>query len=86
MKDDLLYLNHIQECIRRIEEYAAEGDKAFRHSHMVQDAILRNLQTLAESTKLVSADLKKVNPDIDWRAITGLRNILVHDYLGVDWT
>jgi uncharacterized protein with HEPN domain len=84
MKDDLLYLNHIRECIRRIEEYAAEGEETFRDSRKLQDAILRNLQTLAESTKRLSADLKKTNPYVDWQAIKGLRNILVHDYLGVD--
>jgi uncharacterized protein with HEPN domain len=84
MKDDLLYLDHIRECIRRIEEYATEGEQTFRDSCKLQDAILRNLQTLAESTKRLSADLKKADSEVDWQAIKGLRNILIHDYLGVD--
>ena len=49
---------------------------------MVQDAILRRLQTLAESTQRLSEDLQEKMPTIDWRSISGFRNILVHDYLG----
>jgi uncharacterized protein with HEPN domain len=84
MKDDRLYLAHIRDCINQIGDYTREGEKAFRSSRLIQDAVLRNLQTLAESTKRLSAALKKANPDIAWRDIKGLRNILVHDYLGVD--
>lgn len=39
---------------------------------------------LAESTKRLSADVKELQPDIEWDAIAGFRNILVHDYLSVD--
>jgi len=44
---------------------------------------LRNLQTLAESSQRLSEQLKASRPEIDWRGIAGLRNILVHDYLGI---
>ena len=53
-------------------------------SSLVQDAVLRNLQTLAESTQRLSDALKAQHDEIDWRRIAGFRNILVHDYLGVD--
>ena len=49
---------------------------------MVQDATIRRLQTLAESTQRLSDELKAEATEIDWRGISGLRNILVHDYLG----
>lgn len=51
---------------------------------MVQDAVIRNLQILSESTQKVSESLKQQHPEINWRAIAGFRNILVHDYLGLD--
>ncbi len=51
MKDDKLYLIHISECIERIETYVSEGGKeAFMDSTLIQDAVLRNFQTMAEST------------------------------------
>jgi uncharacterized protein with HEPN domain len=84
MKDDTVYLRHIQECIRRIEENVAEGRDQFLASHTLQDAVLRNLQTMAESTQRLSNDLKVTRPQIEWRRIAEFRNVLVHDYLGVD--
>jgi len=84
MKDDRLYLIHIGECISRIEEYVRGGEGSFTTSSLVQDAVLRNLQTLAESTQRLSDALKTEHAEIDWRRIAGFRNILVHDYLGVD--
>jgi uncharacterized protein with HEPN domain len=83
LKDDHLYLLHIRESLERIEEYVAEGREAFLSDRKTQDAVLRNLQTMAESTQRLSEALKATRPDIDWRGISGLRNILVHDYLGV---
>jgi uncharacterized protein with HEPN domain len=83
VKDDRLYLLHIKESLERIEEYVAEGKDAFFNDRKTQDAVLRNLQTLAESSQRLSEPLKASRPDIDWRGIAGLRNILVHDYLGV---
>jgi uncharacterized protein with HEPN domain len=84
VKDDRLYLIHIRESIGRIEEYTAEGREAFFADTRTQDAVLRNLQTLAESTQRLSAALKAAYPEVDWRGISGLRNILVHDYLGIN--
>jgi uncharacterized protein with HEPN domain len=83
LKDDRLYLLHISESLERIEEYVAEGKEAFFADRKTQDAVLRNLQTLAESTQRLSEPLKASRPEIDWRGIAGLRNILVHDYLGI---
>lgn len=84
MKDDIVYLRHIMECIRRIEENIAEGRERFLESHTLQDAVLRNLQTMAESTQRLSDDLKATKSEIEWYRISAFRNVLVHDYLGVD--
>lgn len=49
-----------------------------------KDAVIRNLQVMCESVSRVSEDVRSIDPGIEWRGIAGLRNILVHDYLGVD--
>lgn len=79
MKDDRLYLVHILECIDRIERYTAEGKEAFMADEKTQDAVLRNLQVLSESIQRLSAGLKAAHPEVDWRGISGFRNVLVHD-------
>ena len=84
MKDDRLYLTHIKECISWIEQYTKEGKEKFLEDKKTQDAVLRNLQTLAESTQHISSSLKSKYLSIDWDNISAFRNILVHDYLGVD--
>ena len=85
MKDDRLYLIHISECIERIESYVAGKVKQeFVDSTLLQDAVIRNLQTMAESTQRLSEETKKRVDEIDWFKISGFRNVLVHDYLGID--
>jgi uncharacterized protein with HEPN domain len=68
----------------RIERYVDNDRARFMQSEIVQDAVVRNLQTLAESSQRLSEVAKGSQPGIDWRAIAGFRNILVHDYLGLD--
>jgi uncharacterized protein with HEPN domain len=84
MKDDRLYLIHISECIARVESYVSGGRDEFLDSPLIQDAVIRNLQTFAESTQRLSEELKSRHSEIDWRRISGFRNVVVHDYLGVD--
>jgi len=84
LKDDRFYLRYILECIRRIEEDTASGIEPFRGSRTAQDAVVRNLQVLAESTQRLSDDLKARWPQVEWARIAAFRNVLVHDYLGLD--
>ncbi len=85
MKDDKLYLIHLSESITKIELYLEDFDyTAFMQSTLVQDAVLRNLQILAESTQRLSDHFKNHHSEIEWYKIAGLRNILVHDYLGIE--
>ena len=84
MKDDAVDVRHIHECIRRIEEDTTGGRESFMASHTFQDAVLRNLQTLAESTQRLSDAAKLSHPDVDWRRVAAFRHVLVHIYLGID--
>lgn len=84
MRDIRLYVVHILECITRIEQYTVEGKEVFIKDSKTQDAVLRNLQTLAEATQRIPPATKTNHPEIDWEKIAGFRNVLVHDYLGVN--
>ncbi len=84
MSEDLLYLAHIQECIDRIQAFAKDGKESFFGDLRTQGAILRNLQVLAESATRLSEDLRNAHSDVDWKGVRGFRNVLVHDYLGID--
>jgi len=83
-KDDTVYLRHILERIRRVTDDIADGRERFMESHTLQDAVLRNLQVMAESAQRLSETTKAARPDVEWRKIAAFRNILVHDYLGID--
>ena len=87
---DLALLKHIRGRIARIENYTNGKRSKFYDSHLVQDAVIRNLRTIAESTQRLSDSLKAAEPEVPWRAIAGFRNVLVHDYFEIDlevvWT
>jgi uncharacterized protein with HEPN domain len=84
MKDDAVYLRHIAECIRRIEKNVGGGRDEFLTSDTVQDATLRNLQTMSEATQHLSEAAKLTQPEVEWSKIAAFRNVLVHNYLGID--
>jgi len=81
---DKIYLAHMLECVDRITEYVANDETGFRASRLIQDAVVRNLQTLAESSQRLTDEIKSTEPGTPWRAISGFRNILVHGYLAID--
>jgi uncharacterized protein with HEPN domain len=80
---DRSYALHVLECIEHIRQFTREGQAFFETDLKSQVAVERKLQILAESLKRLSPEVKQSHPNIDWRSITGLRNILVHDYLGI---
>jgi len=84
VRDDIFYLMHMDDCISRIEEFTAQGKGPFITSMLIQDAVLRNLQILAQSSQRLSEGFKEAHSDIEWREMVAFRNILVHGYLGVD--
>jgi len=79
---DNILIEHMLECIANIQEYTTDGHDAFRESKLIQDAVVRNLQILAESSQRLSDDAKHREPLVPWKNMSGMRNILVHDYLG----
>jgi len=84
VKSDAARLQHVKQAIIRKEEYTATGREAFLGNHLAQDATIRQLEIIGEAVKALSAPLKDAHPEIPWRRIAGLRDVLIHDYFGVD--
>lgn len=84
MKRDALYLRHILDAIARIETYTEVGREVFLATPHWQDATIRQLEIIGEATKNLSEELRATYPTTPWRRIAGLRDVLIHNYLGVD--
>ncbi len=70
--------------MERIKQYNNKGKEHFENSIITQDAVIRNLEVIGEATKKVSLEYRNRNPNIPWRQMAGLRDVLIHDYMGVD--
>ena len=84
MRDDSVYLKHIRDSIAKVETYTAAGRPAFFQDTMIQDAVIRNLEVIGEAVRNLSPEFRRQHPELPWRSIAALRNVLIHEYFGVD--
>lgn len=84
-KDQGIFLQDIIESIDRIEEYTSNISKQdFLGSPQLQDAVVRRLEIIGEAIKNLPLELRTKHPEVPWRAITGMRDMLIHQYFCVD--
>ena len=79
-KDPVLYLIHIRECCERILEYTRGIETTWPSTSLVHDAVCRNLEIVGEAARRFDDDYRAAHPEIPWRAMTDVRNILIHAY------
>jgi uncharacterized protein with HEPN domain len=78
------YVDHIRESTRYIESWVAEGREQFLDDIRTQAAIIRKLHELSESVKRLHAVIGERYPEMPWRDVIAFRDVIVHDYLGLN--
>ncbi len=84
MRDDGERLRDILDAIEKVEKYAARGREALDRDELVQTWIVHHVQVIGEAARRVSDALQQCHPEIQWAGIIAMRNVLVHDYFGID--
>jgi len=85
LRDQKVWLADIVDASERILSYVSGMDEgAFRADRRTVDAVVRNLEVIGEAVKQVSVEMRALAPEIEWRRIAGLRDILIHAYFGID--
>lgn len=85
MRDILLCVKDILECIERIEEYVGDMDyEKFIQPSQTFDAIIRRLEIIGEASKYIPKDIREKYKEIPWKQIVGMRNRITHAYFGID--
>jgi len=85
MRSDIERLKDIAEAVAAIEKYAARGRSAFEKDELIQTWVLHHLLILGEAAAKISDEFKEKHAEIPWSKVVGMRNILVHNYFGIDF-
>jgi len=84
-REDQLLLQDIAEAGNKIFSYTKGITYTdFIANPMMVDAVVRNFEVIGEAAKLVSEEMKFSHPEIEWKRMTQFRNVLIHDYFGIE--
>ena len=85
IKDEKIFLRHIMESIENIEDFTKDiSITEFQDSALIQNGVIRCLEIIGEAVKNIPDDMKKRYPEVPWKKIAGLRDVLIHAYFEVD--
>ena len=85
MKNDVVYLKHIRDAMRKISRYISGKSKEdFLKEELLQDGVIRQLEVIGEAVKNLSFRITLEHPEIPWKGMAGLRDILIHKYNKID--
>ena len=85
-REFILYLEDMLQSMDRIEEYLSSLDfKKFKQTYLVVDAIIRNFEIIGEVSKNIPTYIQQKYPEIPWKKMYGLRNLIAHEYFGIDY-
>jgi uncharacterized protein with HEPN domain len=84
LRDDRERLKDILEAIERIEKYAVQGQVALQREELLQTWVVHHLMIVGEACRALSANFRTKYPAEVWALAAGLRNVLVHEYFGID--
>ncbi|MDD5133176.1 MAG: DUF86 domain-containing protein [Candidatus Nanoarchaeia archaeon] len=84
-KDPLIYIEHILESIRDIDDFTRDTSKEeFDEDKEKINAVVRSLEIIGEAVKNIPISFREKYPEIPWKKIAGLRDIIIHHYFDVD--
>jgi len=84
-RDYILFLEDTLNAIEKIEEYTVDlSFEEFCNYDMAVDAVIRNLEVIGEATRNIPSEIRMKYPDVEWKEAVGFRNVLIHDYFGID--
>ena len=84
-RDYILFIEDILTCIEKIERYTSNVSfEEFCGNDMAVDAVIRNFEIIGEAVKKIPEEIKKKYADVEWKEAAGFRDVLIHDYFGID--
>jgi len=84
-KEIRIFIEDILKSIENIEEYVGEMNKEkFLEDNKTQDAVLRKLEVIGEAVKNIPSEVKDKYPEVSWKRIAGMRDIIIHEYFGIN--